>query len=102
MGDLLSLLRQVYATVFGLLQGHLPHERAQEVASKLSEGYWTHDYPICFDEARALGLPVSDAMPKAIYGLMDLYPQAGPRRPSVEFVPTPYRPPAPRPPGGRP
>ena len=103
LGDVAAkAIRQVYTTVYGLLQGHLPDDRAQEVASKLSEGYWTHDYPICFDEARSLGLPVMDAMPKEVYELMDLYPQAGPRRPSVEFVPAPYRPPAPRPPGGRP
>lgn len=89
-------MRQVYATTYGLLRGHLPEERAHEVASKLSEGYWTHDHPICFDEALSLGLPVSDAMPKEIYGLMDLYPQVGPRRPSVEFVPAPSSPPAPR------
>lgn len=103
LGDVAAkAVRQVYATVHQLLQGHLPDDRAHEVASKLSEGYWTHDYPICFDEARSLSLPVSDAMPREIYELMDLYPQAGPRRPSVEFIPAPYRPPVPRPPGPRP
>lgn len=102
LGDVAEkAVRQVYATMYGLLRDHLPEEQAHEVASKLSEGYWTHDHPICFDEARSLGLPVSDAMPKEIYELMDLYPQAGPRRPSVEFVPAPYRPPGPRPPDRR-
>src|SRR5574341_1247527 len=91
LGDVAAkAVRQVYATVHELLRGHLPDDRAQEVASKLSEGYWTHDYPICFDEALALGLPVSDVMPREIYELMELYPQAGPRRPSVEFIPAPY------------
>ena len=33
-------------------------------------------------------------MPRPIYDLMDLYPQAGRRRPSVEYVPLPYRAPA--------
>jgi Serine dehydrogenase proteinase len=34
-------------------------------------------------------------MPRAIYGLMELYPQGSRRRPSVEYVPLPYRAPAP-------
>jgi hypothetical protein len=41
-------------------------------------------------------------MPKEIYALMDLYPQAGQRRPSVEFIPTPYRPSPGRPSQGEP
>jgi hypothetical protein len=30
-------------------------------------------------------------MPDEIYQLMDLYPQAKPQRPGVEFIPIPYR-----------
>ena len=52
---------------------------------------------IDLEQAKELGLPVSDQMPKEVYELMDLYPQAGQRRPSVEFIPTPYRTPAPVP-----
>ena len=86
-------LRQVSSTVFNLLHTNgMEEDKAREIAAKLSEGCcWTHDYPISTDEAREIGLPVTEDMPKEIYGLMDLYPQAQQRRPSVEFVPTPYR-----------
>jgi ClpP class serine protease len=72
-------------------------EKAQELASTLASGRWTHDYPISFEEAKALGLPVSDAMPKEIHELMSLYPQAPSRRPSVQYIPIPYGPQQPRP-----
>jgi hypothetical protein len=36
-----------------------------------------------------------------VYDLMDLYPQARQRRPSVEFVPLPYQPAPPAPKGER-
>jgi hypothetical protein len=56
-----------------------------------------NDYPIDFEQAKSLGLPVSDQMPKEVYDLMDLYPQTAQRRPSVEFSPTPHCTPAPVP-----
>ncbi|MDR7404404.1 MAG: hypothetical protein QN179_07380, partial [Armatimonadota bacterium] len=78
-------------------------DQASRVADVLTSGTWTHDYPITVAEAQQLGLPVSTAVPEEVYRLMALYPQAGLRRPSVEYVPMPYRgsephPPAPRPP----
>ncbi len=65
-------------------------EAAHELAEKLASGQWTHDYPISFEEAKELGLKVSDKMPEDIYKLMNLYPQARTRRPSVEYIPMPY------------
>ncbi|MGB9861534.1 MAG: SDH family Clp fold serine proteinase, partial [Candidatus Bipolaricaulaceae bacterium] len=53
---------------------------------------WTHDYPITVEELRAMGLPVSEEMPREVYELMELYPQAPQRRPGVEFIPVPYAP----------
>ena len=44
-----------------------------------------------------MGLLVNDQMPREVYELMELYPQARQRRPGVEFIPAPYRPPAPAP-----
>jgi ClpP class serine protease len=86
-------IQQVHDTVFRLLRGNgMEESQARTIAERLSEGRWTHDYPISAGEAREMGLPVSEDMPKEIYTLMDLYPQAGQRRPSVEFIPTPYRP----------
>ncbi len=81
---------QVYNAVYNLLLSQHGDEKAREIATMLSEGRWTHDYPIDFGQARDMGLPVNDKMPREIYELMGLYPQAGLRRPSVEFIPIPY------------
>lgn len=86
-------LEQVRATVVQILTGNgMPDEKAQELATALASGRWTHDYPISFEEAKALGLPVSDAIPKEAHELMSLYPQAPSRRPSVQYIPIPYGP----------
>ncbi len=80
-------------------------QAAHELAQALTEGRWTHDYPITVEEARALGLQVSVEMPDEIYTLMQLFPQTGARRPSVLYVPLPYgapRPAGPPAPGARP
>jgi ClpP class serine protease len=84
-------LRQVKQTVLELLHDRMDAEKAEEVATTLSTGVFTHDYPITVDEARALGLPVSTEMPKIIYEMMALYPQTAQRRPSVEYIPVPRR-----------
>lgn len=65
-------------------------EAAEQLAETLSTGKWTHDYPIGVDEAVKLGLHVTTDMPQEVYKLMNLYPQANTRRPSVEYVPVPY------------
>ncbi len=87
-------VRQVHAVVVELASRRLPPERAEVLATKLAGGAWTHDYPITVAEARTLGFAVSTEMPRPIYDLMQLYPQSGRRRPSVEYVPLPYRTPA--------
>ena len=92
LGDIArKALQQVHEAVYKLLLEHQTPEKAEEIARTLSDGRWTHDYPISCDEARSLGLLVSDAMPREMYELMDLYPQTRQRRPGVEFIPTPYR-----------
>lgn len=85
-------LKQVKATVCEILSHNMPGEKAEAIAETLSSGTWTHDYPISVREASELGLPVSNDMPKEIYQLMNLYPQAVQRRPSVEYIPLPYAP----------
>jgi ClpP class serine protease len=84
-------VQQVRAAVAALAARRLPAERAQALADILTSGKWTHDYPITVGEARSLGFTVSTEMPRVIYDLMQLYPQSGRRRPSVEYVPLPYR-----------
>ncbi len=95
LGDVArKAIDQVYHTVYSLLLKHNTPEKADEIAKMLSEGRWTHDYPIDFEQAKEMGLPVNEQMLKEVYELMELYPQSGLRRPSVEFIPTPYTPPA--------
>lgn len=102
LGDMArKAVGQVYSSVLCLIKDTMPEEQAQNVAQALSDGRWTHDYPISPDQARELGLPVSHDMPSEVYELMDLYPQSAQRRPSVEYIPGPYAPPARRAPGGR-
>src|SRR5437773_5338416 len=67
---------QVAAFVAEVLLKHHPKDRAAALALVLSEGRWTHDFPITVQAARQLGIPVSVNMPPIIYELMDLYPQA--------------------------
>ena len=85
MGE--KAIAQVERTARRLLDGTLPDEKADELAKILSEGRWTHDYPIFCDEAKELGLPVSTDMPDEILNMMQLYPQATQRTPSVEYNP---------------
>jgi ClpP class serine protease len=92
LGDVArKAIDQVRATVRELLEGRVEDAEGERLAALLSEGRWTHDYPIRLEEARELGLPVSGAVPELVYELMTLYPRRSQRRPSVEFIPTPYR-----------
>src|SRR5213594_5177018 len=78
---------QVAAFVAEILLKHHPKDQAAALALVLSEGRWTHDFPITVQAARQLGIPVSVNMPPIIYELMDLYPQGRAGRPSVLYVP---------------
>ncbi|WP_202319086.1 SDH family Clp fold serine proteinase [Archaeoglobus neptunius] len=83
-------IKQVRETVFELLKSKMDEEKAKEVSRILTEGRWTHDYPLTLDVLRGLGLNVSTDVPVEVYELMELYPQPMMQRhPGVEFVPTP-------------
>lgn len=82
-------LNEIRELVVNLLSDKLPREKALEVAKRLTEGYYTHDYPITVEEARKLGLPVRTDLPIEVYTLMELYPQTHQQRPGVEFIPRP-------------
>lgn len=84
-------MRQVNATVRNILKANgMPETEAQRIADSLTCGQWTHDYPIDVEEAQQLGLPVRVGIPEEVYQLMELYPQAMQRRPSVQYIPVPY------------
>jgi ClpP class serine protease len=85
-------LRQVQQMVRDLVGERLLPEQAEQLARTLTNGTWTHDYPISPLQAKALGLPVSTELPVEVYELMQLYPQTAQQRPSVEYIPLPYGP----------
>jgi ClpP class serine protease len=94
-------IKQVNEVVQRILTGNgMEAEKANKLADSLTCGQWTHDYPISYEEAQSLGMPVTSDMPEEIIQLMELYPQGGGRRPSVQYIPVPYprrenQPPAP-------
>ena len=92
-------INQVRDSVKDLLTRSQPPEKVEALASLLSTGTWTHDYPITFEEAQRLGLKVRSDMPPDVLQLMGLFPQPVRRQPSVEFLPVPRRAEPSKPPG---
>lgn len=84
----ISQVNQVVRTI--LVGNGMPEGKAAELADTLTCGKWTHDYPISYEEAESIGMPVSPDLPEEITQLMELYPQGGGRRPSVQYIPVPY------------
>jgi ClpP class serine protease len=82
-------VQQLQDAVYELLAGRYPDEQARELAHKLSQGHWTHDYPITYEEAKKLGLRVRCDIPKEFLHLMALYPQPVRHQPGVEYLPIP-------------
>ncbi len=82
-------IREMQETIVELLEDKMGRQKAEELAKLLTEGRWTHDYPITYETAKKLGLPVTTDVPEEVYQLMDLYPQAPGNRPGVEFIPQP-------------
>jgi ClpP class serine protease len=80
---------QVRESVKELLQGKPTNGKVDELARLLSEGTWTHDFPITFERAQALGLPVNANIPDDVLKLMALYPQPTRTQPTVEYLPVP-------------
>ena len=87
----MSQVRDAAAT---LLAGNgMDGKVATEVADVLTDGRWTHDYPITAELAKGLSLRVSTDLPDQVRQMIHLYPQPRGRRPSVEYIPLPYGPP---------
>jgi len=82
-------VREMQEFIVELIRDKVGEEKARELAKTLTEGNWTHDYPITFQKARELGLPVKAGVPPEVYELMELYPQPPTNRPGVEYIPYP-------------
>jgi ClpP class serine protease len=64
-------IEQVKTMVSFLLGG--PRERIDRIVKRLVSGETTHDYPLFYEEAKRLGLPVSTEMPEIVYEIMEAY-----------------------------
>lgn len=82
-------ITEIQSLIVNLLEDKLGADKAREVARVLTEGNYTHDYPITVEEVRKLGLNVKTDIPPEVYVLMKLYPQALQQRPGVEYLPKP-------------
>lgn len=90
-------IAQVQHFVRTLLKDEIPvpkiaPENIDRIIDKLTTGQITHDCPITVEEATQLGLPITVGLPRSIYQLMEFYPQPQGGRPSVQYIPTPYKP----------
>ena len=74
-----------------LLDGRVPDDEADKLAAQLSEGRWTHDYPIRLEEAEDARAARLRRRARAHLRADEPLPAPQPARPSVEFIPTPYR-----------
>ena len=92
---------QIRDVVLSVLRDDFPEDRAQYLTTELTSGKWTHDYPLTVETLVGLGLPVTTKLPVEVFELMDLYPQVGRQRPSVQYVPIPYKEPPAIPAGGK-
>ncbi|ACS32950.1 SDH family Clp fold serine proteinase [Thermococcus gammatolerans] len=84
-------IKQVQDFVFYLLKDRYGEEKARQLAQTLTEGRWTHDYPITVDHAKEMGLHVETDVPEEVYALMELYKQPVRQRGTVEFMPYPVK-----------
>ncbi|WP_297421435.1 ATP-dependent Clp protease proteolytic subunit [Thermococcus sp.] len=84
-------IKQVRDLVYSLLKDRYGEEKAKELAQILTEGRWTHDYPITVEHAKELGLHVETDVPQEVYALMNLYKQPMKQRGTVEYMPYPVR-----------
>lgn len=82
---------QLEALVAEVMAGTYEEETVSRLSKMLTQGTWTHDYPITCEEALGLGLRVSTDMPADVLELMTYYPQPMRRIPSVEVGEAPIR-----------
>jgi ClpP class serine protease len=84
-------IQQVKDAARELLGRRMAPEEAETLADTLTQGRWTHDYPISAAAAKALGLAISTDMPDEVVELMELYPQPVRHSSGVEYLPGPHQ-----------
>jgi len=84
-------LEQMREFVEIILSGQRCPADVERIVKALTEGRRTHDHPIFLEDAKRLGINVTGRVPDDIYRLMELFPQAEQQRPSVQYIPVPYK-----------
>lgn len=85
-------IKEMQEIITSILEGKMPEDKARELAKLLTEGNWTHDYPIPASKLKELGLNVKIGIPDEVHRLMTLYPQTHQHRPGIEYIPLPVKP----------
>jgi len=62
-----------HAKALALMSGNYTRRAASRIAHFLNDGTLSHGYPVQFEEARAVGLHVSLAMPEEVYTIVDSF-----------------------------
>lgn len=78
---------QLGDSIIDILPDRYTLEEKKKIANALTQGHWTHDFPITPDIAKKLGLTVNTNVPSEIYKLMDLFPQPVRQTSTVEYLP---------------
>lgn len=73
-----------------ILRRSVDAARCSEIAAALTDGRWTHEFPISATVARQLGLRVSTVMPPEIQAIVDSHGRTSLRE-VVSYVPRRYR-----------
>ncbi len=68
-------IKQLENYILKLLPESYSDEKKQNIAEILTQGRWTHDFPINVDIAKNLGLNINTDVPDEIYELMSLFSQ---------------------------
>jgi len=70
---------QIRQTAYNLLRGKLGDEKAAQLSTVLTEGRWTHDYPLHVEQLIEMGLPVTTEIPAPFWELLGLSNAAQPQ-----------------------
>jgi ClpP class serine protease len=79
-------INQLQEALKEILSKNYTAEKAEELSKKLTEGRWTHDFPITFKFAKELGLNVKDEIPQEFMELMSMYSQPVRKQKNVEYL----------------
>ena len=79
-------IHQMQESLKEILSKNYSVEKSEELSKKLTEGVWTHDFPITYKLAKELGLRVTNDIPQEYMELMSLYSQPMRKQKNVEYL----------------